>query len=912
MSPISFNLNRSIPNTYKLNGPLLAYDFFTSGPVAETVTGFATFTGIATASFGGSDVPEGNYNFKWYLDDVQIFDTSVDSNSNANIVSTGSSSSLTFPSLTYVQGGQNVYSIVEYSPGPNEGDAINDNLKSNEVQLDTSAIITITNESEDLTVASGVGATFSVAATMEGTADPSFQWQIYNYSNDTFEDLSNGTLSNSSAIATLAGNVTITVTSDAGDNFNIGFDDLVAYSKFVTGRTYTLTSDVDFAAKIFATGGGGGNSDQRNVTGGSGGAAQGDFTFVAGQAYKLRIGGAGNRGGVGGFSGGGNGGSGNGLGGGGGGLTGLFIGSVSQANAILIAGGGGGGSNNPGAGGDAGEIGFDGTGTGAGGGATQAAGGSGSGTGSAGSALTGGAGAAGGGAGYFGGGGGNASSGLDDGAGGGGSGYIHPTLVTNGSYSRTDTNIERLNFGEDGSFRIQRVTSPVVTTVTVSDSNTSDLIMNSATSNRGMLLRCRVFSPLAEQTIFSKPVTYDAVTPRQVLQFESFTSGNLFKNQKVDFDATDVDEFVLQSSTFGTDYGIIQFYSPESNFEIRLELNAAAGESNGSFSGGEGGSSIIDLNLLQNEEYTIIGVSNNSGIFVYRGSSLIAVVGSGGDAGIGGAGGAGGGVNSSGENGTGLNAGVGGNRPLPGTLSQIGVYGSTMVGTGVSLYLGDSIAEAPDGGRTINCSRGSYWIDQGISACSDNSTELIRYRGFDGTEVSQSSLLTRGFKPGYTVTNTAGDGVTFGGDGGAGAEGGQGGTSGAGGGGAAGYNDGSIEVIKSTLGGNEVTNSTITFSIPTDTTTVSWTVTRETFNANTITFTKTSGIGPDTITWGPNAGTLNTEIAIGAVYELSSTTGTLRLVGNTLQLEDGVDNDFDDLQVTPSSGTFVTSSRYEL
>ena len=133
-----------------------------------------------------------------------------------------------------------------------------------------------------------------------------------------------------------------------------------------------------------------------------------------------------------------------------------------------------------------------------------------------------------------------------------------------------------------------------------------------------------------------------------------------------------------------------------------------------------------------------------------------------------------------------------------------------------------------------------------------------------------------------------------------------------GGGGAAGYNDGSIEIISSSSGGNTSTNSTVTFSIPTNTITVSWTVTRETFNANSITFEKISGIGPDTITWGPNAGVLQTEIASGAVYELLSTTGTLKLVGNTLQLEDGVDNDFDDLQVTPSSGTFVTSTRFEL
>ena len=45
---------------------------------------------------------------------------------------------------------------------------------------------------------------------------------------------------------------------------------------------------------------------------------------------------------------------GSGGGGGGGGYTGLFVGSISQANAVIIAGGGGGGSNDPANGGNGG------------------------------------------------------------------------------------------------------------------------------------------------------------------------------------------------------------------------------------------------------------------------------------------------------------------------------------------------------------------------------------------------------------------------------------------------------------------------------------------------------------------------------------------------------------------------------
>ena len=95
--------------------------------------------------------------------------------------------------------------------------------------------------------------------------------------------------------------------------------------------------------------------------------------------------------------------------------------------------------------------------------------------------------------------------------------------------------------------------------------------------------------------MYSIPVTYDAITPRRVLQFESFTTTNLFKNQKVDLDDENVDEFILNSSIFGADYSIIQFYSPESDYELRLEMKASRGSNTTGFSGGEGGKSIITL-----------------------------------------------------------------------------------------------------------------------------------------------------------------------------------------------------------------------------------------------------------------------------------------------------------------------------
>ena len=117
---------------------------------------------------------------------------------------------------------------------------------------------------------------------------------------------------------------------------------------------------------------GGGRSNQRSIAGGSGGLSTGQFTFLEGTTYKLVVGGAGEDGGQGGvgldvstadrgissgnIGGGGDGGGGSGRTGGGGGFTGLFVGSVSQDNAVIIAGGGGGGSIDPALGSDGGGL----------------------------------------------------------------------------------------------------------------------------------------------------------------------------------------------------------------------------------------------------------------------------------------------------------------------------------------------------------------------------------------------------------------------------------------------------------------------------------------------------------------------------------------------------------------------------
>ena len=240
---------------------------------------------------------------------------------------------------------------------------------------------------------------------------------------------------------------------------------------FEVADEYTLTITVNAVADIDLWGGGGGAGAAWVGSANNGGA--GGYVYARGiqippGTYKIVVG-AGGIGGVyqsaetqevmdannedfgngglgtqGGYSG-----AGNNNGGVGGGFTGIFAGSVSQANSILIAGGGGGasGSSSYHGGQGGGNVGFAGSGGYPGQGGTQSAGGAGGATGAtsgnAGSALQGGDGiigygfgGGGGGGGYFGGGsaGLNSSSGV--GGGGGGSGYIST------SYTKTSSGFE--------------------------------------------------------------------------------------------------------------------------------------------------------------------------------------------------------------------------------------------------------------------------------------------------------------------------------------------------------------------------------------------------------------------------------------------------------------------------------------
>lgn len=917
------NFFQNIPTELHLNGPNVG---FSSVPLdaSATITGVATFTAIGTASFPYNNTG-GSYSFDWYYDGKLTKDTAIDPTSSASIETNDALgiSTITLNGITGDDDKKKVFAIVNYVPGPDE--SIVDypgegkgRADSRDDQGTAVAVLTappriqITKQPASSVIGSGNTATFEVEAVIApGGGNITYQWQLEG------ENLTNGTTSRT---VQSSGDEfpTMEVTSDAGDNFTLDWSVLSTYNSFVTGRTYTLKSSENLIAALSATGAGGGRSSVRSVSGGVGGSASGTFTFLKDREYKLRVGGAGVNAGAGGFSGGGGGGGGHGAGGGGGGFTGLFDQSITIGNAVLIAAGAGGGSNDPATGGPGGGLtGNAGSNGGrAGSGGTQSAGGAGSGNGgNPGGALQGGSGAAGGGGGYYGGGGGQTVSGCcADGAGGGGSSYIGGVIdgvTTSGTGGAAN--------GGNGSFSITRVAVLKTITTTVTGAGTPNLTIFSDDEDFGGGIICKMTADnVLESPVFSNTVSYDVVPARSLLNFEAFDNENNYSslNQNLDISKT----FTLQSSTFGSQYGVIQFHASESDIPLRLNINASAGavSSDGQQRGGEGGTSTIDFTAKRDVEYTIIGISNNSAVFIYEKSVLIAVVGQGGDGGNTGIGGEGGGVGIAGLEGSG--SGNGESAPVP-TLTTNGVFGSivNLYSIKPTLYSGDSIATGVDGGTTISCSKGRYWIDLGVSACSDVSALNSQFINVDGTTITDSASLYRGFKAGYTITDTKGfrNLQGSGGNGGAGAKGGGGAPGSGGGGGGAGYTNGTATVVSANLGGNSSQTASITFGlqteiapIPTQTQTVNFTVTRSAAFNNVITYALTSGSGPATIAFGPNAGTVSTNIQRGSVYNLLSAPGRLRLSGNTLQLEDSSDNDFNDLTVTPDRGNFQNTSTY--
>ena len=812
--------------TLDLDGPKLG---FSTDPQDLTVNAgtAATFVAIGTATFP-SNIPAkfatntGIVTYRWYVDDIAVTDDpDTDGFDGVNFLGTGTTTLQIFNNTTT----KTVYCEADYIPSAyglpgvavtvgsarSTGHAISEPVRSASATLSLNPKLSIDTQPVDRIVAVGVAATFGVNASLtSGSAEGfSYQWQI----NDS--DVSDGTLE---VGVTRTATAKLTYTKD-GSSTEVDFTELSTLTLGV--GEYDITVDNNITADLRALGAGGGISGQRNVAGGAGGLSTGEFTFLKGTTYKLIVGGKGNVGDAGaapadgGFGGGGNGGvEGSGGGGSGGGYTGLFVGPVSQDNAVIIAGGGGGGANDPATGGAGGGL------TGAGGGnapgrggegGTQSAGGgngSSSTSGTSGSALQGGPGAGGGGGGYFGGGGGGGHRGCcADGAGGGGSAYIGSSLLTDGATTQGGGAAS----ATDGSFEITAtetsVEVPINLTISGSTSNVLTVSGDAAVSATAKVV-------VSNSNAFNSPLTSEARTftataARPLIKIEQINNTNTATLSEHDLDDG---EITFTDDAYPSNQ--ICIYSPERDIEIEMDLFGGKGlgtDNNGQSTGGEGGKSTIKFTLDQNVEYIITGLYEDVNTpFIFRKASLIACVGSGGAPGKDRAGGDGGGIGIAGQNGSG--------GPAGGYVVQAGNLGEN----GIISALSDIAApvlpdksytlvflDASSGGRTTPCTRGIYWREQGLSACEDVPSEN-KFRLGDGTEVQNtSSSITRGFKAGYVSILNGGEGVaqdvgnsgTGTGNGGSGATGGSG-SGFSGGGGGSGYTDGSVTVVSTQQGGS--------------------------------------------------------------------------------------------------------------
>ena len=255
----------------------------------------------------------------------------------------------------------------------------------------------------------------------------------------------------------------------------------------------------------------------------------------------------------------------------------------------------------------------------------------------------------------------------------------------------------------------------------------------------------------------------------------------------------------------------ITIYPSDENINVKIQMSGGAGDDFNGNRGGHGGGCIFTYTLQKDTEYTFkFGYNTDEngtaslgrggpGAYFYEKGVLLVACGGGGAAGwYGGNGGAGGGAGIAGGNGAGASGGIGGISVSKGALPGAGQQASGTIG-----------------GKVESCTSGVYWAQQGYSPCSNMGTQ--KFRTYQGTQVSNSSSITRGYKASSNVTTDSGwNGYrtnggyssshvsgTFVGGGGSGAYGGNATTSPAsGGGGASGYTNGAVNLISAQAGTN--------------------------------------------------------------------------------------------------------------
>ena len=208
-------------------------------------------------------------------------------------------------------------------------------------------------------------------------------------------------------------------------------------------------------------------------------------------------------------------------------------------------------------------------------------------------------------------------------------------------------------------------------------------------------------------------------------------SQNLFLNN-VDFQTGENDTDPLASGrTF-------IMYPPDENITVKITMGASAGESFNGNDGGRGGVTVFTYTLQKNTEYvfklgttvsppTSLGKGGAGAFFYEKGRLLVACGGGGASGYYGGTGGNGGGAGVAGSSGGGSSGGDGGQSVSAGQLPAEG-----------------EVPTGGTGGKVESCTSGDYWQSQGVDPCNDVGN--VKFRTFDGTVVSSSATIQRGYK----------------------------------------------------------------------------------------------------------------------------------------------------------------------
>ena len=773
MSPISFHTFRTIPTTLDLNGPYLS---FTKQPVSAATTSgsFLELTGIATVSFLDNPSPDntGIITYKWY--ESGIGPLTEGTNVTGSATTTLSLSNLQSPA----DNNRKFFLRADYAYTEETGNATNEPLDSNETTITVFPNIEIIGQPTDVSTIVNTNVSFTVDASLTDASFAqglAYQWFING------QEVTDGLLT----IEVPATKVEQTFSSP-------GSHEIPA-----SGRDVEIT--------LAGAAGGGGGTDSNGGGGRAGHGAVGFFSYANGPrtldifvgnrgggggsgnnnvggspGQGLRNGGRGGGAGPGGWSGGG---------GGGGALSAIFDRTTSGYTIVAAGGGGGGGASLDVSGNGAGNAGPFSANNGPvavnhGAQGNTKTSGDGGGGGAGGAGVTGG---------------GPGSPGNDRSSGGTGGGPGSSGYDSNVATLQNTSNQPANGYGfikynvPDGSG-----TETITTNINVLGSQTETLTV-SADAVGITTVACRIDHPTATNA----PVTSDEArfavldnANNYIVNVEGINS-----TDPVNLSSTDLfnGELTLETSTGPTSINYWVLYAPDKDIDVEMDLFGGKGTGSGSFVGGEGGFSRVRFTMERNTEYVITGLNSTiKAPFLYRKGTLIASVGAGGDAGTNFNGGFGGGIGVDGQDGFGAYGGNGGQSATAGTLSLTGVFGSLF--SSITPVDSDTNATGTSGGRTISCTKGVYYRDQGVAPCTDIGS--AQFRLSDGTLVANTASITRGFKAGYSVQETIGAPTTNGGRGGAGATGGDGGEQGSGGGGGSGYTDGSVTVVSAILGGS--------------------------------------------------------------------------------------------------------------